>query len=321
MEWASLSPWIEAAALGGLRVFLLLVACVSVKHSKHLFGQRHGWTHRLVGGLQLLWILLGVTLCTVIPASSWCWIMYDCVLACLGTGATLTAAKEFPHRYVTNAPGQSGTLGQRAIVTQAEMIEHSFYQGLNLMQAIYLHGMACLGDTSHKIGRFVGLLIVTVPWWIRRSHFPVHSFSNNWKQTPRAQQTQMENILYRIKKCQYIFYKHCIYFGLNLSMAVRPFDLDSSWRIFWIALHTSYVMEFFLQTMVKRRMLTQGNMLRLQRLLMASSSLAAVATIIGKVQWSLCLASLVLNFWNRNADVANTMLIGGLAIMFMFPNY
>ena len=315
MDWSNVSQYIEIAALLGLRAFLILVGSISVKHSKHLFGQRLSWTHRLAGGLQLLWILIGATMCSIIPPPHPFWIIYDCVLALLGTGATLTAATEFPHKYVTNAPGQSGTLAQRALVTQAEMVEHSFYQGLNLVQAIYLHFMAHIGDSSTKVERFAGLFLVAAPWWIRQSHFPVQSFSQNWKLTPKAQQTPNEIFLYRIKKWQYLFYKHCIFFGLNISMAVKPFVLDYSWCVFWIALHTSYVMEFFLQTLVKRHLLTQANMLSLQKLLMISSSLAAIVAIIGKVQWSLCIASLVLNFVNRNFNVVNTMLIGSIALL------
>lgn len=62
---------------------------------------------------------------------------YDIILGILGTTATLTAARDFPHRHVINRPGESGTLSHGA--TQSEMVEHAFYQFLNLWQALYLH--------------------------------------------------------------------------------------------------------------------------------------------------------------------------------------
>jgi hypothetical protein len=134
---------------------------------------------------------------------------------------TLTAARDFPHRHVKNAEGQSGSLSTKAIITQAEMMEHAFYQVLNLIQVVYLHGLARWTVDAPLAYRLVTLFFATSPWWIRR-HFPVHSFSNNWKQTPKEKRTDIEVVLYMIKKSQYVFYKHFVLHGLNISFALYP---------------------------------------------------------------------------------------------------
>ena len=54
---------------------------------------------------------------------------YDVASGILGVGATFTAAKEFQHKEVLrNETGESGTLHQKANVTQSVMIEHAIYQ-------------------------------------------------------------------------------------------------------------------------------------------------------------------------------------------------
>ena len=85
---------------------------------------------------------------------------YDVASGILGVGATFTAAKEFQHKEVLrNETGESGTLHQKAIVTQSVMIEHAIYQvGLpsllcfSLSRTPSLHGvsniLAPTGTTS-----------------------------------------------------------------------------------------------------------------------------------------------------------------------------
>jgi len=377
----------------GLWLFLVTVGFISIWHGSILFLSRHGWTHRLLGGLMLLWLFLGACCCCYSmivlknrhddPSNEdndddirtqyyYWWFGYDIILGLLGTGATLTAAREFPHRHVRNEKGQSGTLHQKAIVTQSEMIEHDFYQGLNLIQAIYLHLVVVSsrrvdddGETSTRErnipSRLLLLFLVTYPWYFR-AKLPVHSFSDNWKEHERrAKQRQTregnkgflslkqqneELFLYKIKKWQYVFYKHVILHGLNLFVAVSdhlppstspPYSF--SWRVFWLLLNTSYVMEFFLQSLVKRRtIINQSTMLVLQRCLMTYASLGAVVFMIqvdtrgtsdhppGKNSLSLwfflSLASLTLNFTNRYHDVLNTMSIAcaALAIVWKYPS-
>ncbi len=244
---------------------------------------------------------------------SYFYFVYDAVLGCSGMILTYTATRDFPHRTIRNAPGQSGTLSEKATVTQAEMMEHLFYQFLNLWQALYLHSIVYL---SHCGMRWCALLLMTAPWYFRH-YFPVHSFQQNWQTTPMHQRTTMETILYKIKKGQYLFYKHVVLHGLNLTLCVTPMAMTNTpeWRIFWLCLNTSYVMEFFLQSLVKRRHIDQSTMLLLNRWLMLVSSVASLRAVLTVVRWDLCAFSLLLQFRNRHHDVFNTMLIATAALV------
>ncbi len=241
------------------------------------------------------------------------YLIYDVVLGCSGMLLTYTAAQDFPHRTIRNAPGQSGTLSEKATVTQAEMMEHLLYQFLNLWQALYLHSISYLSQYSM---RWCALLVVTAPWYFRH-YLPVHSFQQNWQTTPLQQRTTMETILYKVKKGQYLFYKHVVLHGLNLTLCVKPVAMTNApeWRIFWLCLNTSYVMEFFLQSLVKRRHMDQSTMLLLNRWLMLVSSVASLRAVLTVVRWDLCALSLLLQFRNRHHDVLNTMLIATAAIV------
>ena len=59
------------------------------------------------------------------------------------------------------------------------MLEHAFYQGLNLCQALYLHALLRV-PRHHTRARLALLGLVTSPWLVR-SRFPINSFSKNWK--------------------------------------------------------------------------------------------------------------------------------------------
>lgn len=303
---------IEVTSLWGLRLFLLLVLFASIRSAFILFLPTHGRSHRWMGGCHFLWIILGALIPydydSIARSRKYTFLLYDVVLGVLGTITTLTAARDFPHKYVKNADGQSGSLSKSAIVTQGEMKEHAFYQVLNIVQALYLHGFCHF--TPPIPYRLFALLLVTSPWWFRR-FFPVHSFSDNWKRTPKSQRTDTEVFLYMIKKTQYLFYKHFVLHGLNISFALHPSELPltKSWRIFWLHLNTSYVMEFFLQSLVKRRILSQQHMLWYQRLLIFSATLSSITPLTGTVRVGICFISLALNFCHRHHDVFNTMLI------------
>ena len=368
--------WIVVASVLGLAIFFVLVLAIAGANAKPLFFSLHGWSHRVAGAALLLWLVYGTvkviallvlsgkdeqtksvsstttaaTAAAAAPSSQQQWLLYDTILGLLGITATLTAARDFPHKYVQNAKGQSGSLSHKALVTQAEMIEHSFYQALNLLQAWYLHFVSTVTATATvsatasatvstnannnaKWKIALALWCVTSPWYLRQQ-FPVHSFSNNWNITPEHQRTTQEVLLYRIKKGQYLFYKHVLLHGLNISVALQQlmiihdnnndnnnssttstiFTISPAWRIYWLALNTSYVMEFFLQTMVRRRVLTVSQMFALQRLLMVTSSIAATMILFQKqlVHSSVCLVSLILNLVHRKHDVSNVLITAGI---------
>jgi hypothetical protein len=316
--------WHRTLLISGLQIFLVVVGLLSIRRFSVLFGQRHGWRHRLCGGLNFAWLVAGC--CTIGQqcSSRRFALCYDIALACFGIAATLTAARDFPHRYVSNPDGQSGTLSRQAIVTQSEMVEHSFYQGLNLCQALYLHYSAKSQQTESAgaealLFRWIALLAVTAPWWMRRQ-FPVHSFSDNWKKVDHAKKEEIA--LYKVKKAQYMFGKHVILHGLNLTVCchgngatfVSDLISSASWRIFWICLNTAYVMEFFLQSLVKRGVIEQPTMLLLNLTLMVISSIAALDSVLGHVRWDLCVVSCFLNMIHRGHDVLNTMAIAATVI-------
>jgi hypothetical protein len=67
-------------------------------------------------------------------------------------------------------------------------------------------------------------------------------------------------------------------------------------------------MEFFLQTLVKKKRLSQSNMLFLQQVLMIASTVAAIGVLV-QVNMIVSMSSLVLNFVNRKHDLINTGLL------------
>ena len=73
-------------------------------------------------------------------------------------------------------------------------------------------------------------------------------------------------------------------------------------------LNCSYVMEFFLQTLVKKKKFSQMTMLNLQKVLMAAATLATVPVLL-EVSLPVTLISLILNFVNRKHDFLNTLFI------------
>ena len=142
-----------------------------------------------------------------------------------------------------------------------------YYQGLNLLQIFCLH---LLPQISSLYIRLAVLAVMTSPWLIRHL-FPVNSFrcernlplyarhsisrsfifSDNWtKHNPGV----VVSLLYRLKKSQYMLYKHFLLHGLNITVAISRADfIETDWfRLFWVSLNTSYVMEFFMQTLVKK---------------------------------------------------------------------
>lgn len=312
--------------LVGLLVFLAVVVCIGLSNVRIIFLDWHGIQHRVAGAVHLGLLIYGALSVKNHTERQITSCVYDVVLGISGTWTTWTASRDFPHRYVSNANGQSGTLSEGAMVTQNEMREHLFYEFLNLWQACYLHGLYHMLEHQHDgIEARLSLLCLTTAPWTVRQHFPVHSFSDNWTKDSGKMRNGLENAMYRAKKWQYVFYKHFVLHGLNISACVTGnvrFIHSQEWRIFWISLNTAYVMEFFLQSLVKRRVLNNVTMLFLNRWLMLVSSLAALQAIVLSdppiIRVSVCLASLVLNFGNRHHDLANTMFV---AAIYTFVNF
>ena len=347
-------------SISGLNLFFtLLLTTLTLSNNASglkLFTHPHGRIHRLTGLFHLLWLLYGALFLinnnhyTQNGKNDWhrkC-LLYDITLGTSGIITTLTAASSFPHRHIHNRPGESGTLSNDAIVTQGEMVEHSFYQGVNLVQVVFLHFVTWVLVVDERVlpivvvfvKRFGMLLVVTLHWAIRK-RFPVNSFSANWRRKnvemkknnrhhdknggirvgteKESKYLWLINGMYRFKKWQYVFYKHMILHGLNISVASSyqsykndttslPLPLTPQWRIFWLLLNTSYVMEFFLQSLVKRQVLSQKFMMVLNALLMISASIASMkSNVLGQVKVEAALISLFLNFYNRGHDVLNTM--------------
>ena len=292
-----------AKFLSILFFFLLLNVIV---RAPGMFFKKHGRRHGTAGLLYLIWLIVGFAETTVgIPSFSL--VMYDVILGFLGIILTLSAAADFPHKNVQNLA--SGTLDDKATVTYSEMIEHSFYQGLNLIQIIYLH---TINPSVSLPMRVVCAVFVTLPW-LARGLFPINKFSDNYKNSTDAM--TLIGILYRTKKYQYVFYKHFLLHGLNISVALSGECLArrQDFRPYWMLLNTSYVMEFFLQTLVKKGHLRQATMLGLQQLLMLPSTLAALV-VLRSVSPLLASVSLALNFARRKRDVSNTAGLLGAAL-------
>ncbi|GBG29872.1 Hypothetical Protein FCC1311_060922 [Hondaea fermentalgiana] len=291
--------------------FFAVLLSVLIPNSR-MFMKRHARRHRIAALMYLVWLLFGFTdLYLDVGINQF---VFHVVLGCLGVAVTLSAAFDFRfHERVRNRA--SGTLEKETTVTFSEMIEHSFYQALNLVQISYLHLVSL---SPRPAWQNMGLLMCATAPWLLRSHFPVNSFSKNYASVPLSSYSP-ELILYRIKKWQYVFYKHALLHGVNISAALRAGSSGLSlvdeplFRLYWLSLNCSYVMEFFLQTLVKKRYMSQSVLLTLQRLLMAVSSVSALFVLL-YVRLDVCLISFGLNMVNRGHDFVNTAIVLVLAL-------
>ena len=130
-----------AAAILILALFVAIVCSFALRHADILFVPRHGRKHRVAGAAYVCWLALGVAGLLLHdaddPPSRGRTAAYDVVLALLGTVATFSAAHDFGGRRLTSKV--SGVLDDRALVTKSEMLEHGFYQLLNLAQILGLY--------------------------------------------------------------------------------------------------------------------------------------------------------------------------------------
>jgi hypothetical protein len=229
---------------------------------------------------------------------------FDLALGVAGVVLALTAAFEFkdPHleRRVRNVA--SGPLDPDQTVTHEEMLEHAFYQGLNLAQIAFLHLAASSAASAGSFGapspgsplsapaaraRALALLAVTAPWLLR-GFFPINRFSHNYTR-PGRDPRALTSRLYRLKKWQYVSLKHLLQHGLNVAVATHTgadaaalasLARSTAFRAYWLALNAAFVIEFFAQTLVKRGYARQASALRVNLALMvASTGLAVVGPI------------------------------------------
>ena len=294
-----------AALLCGFAAVVLLYV---IRNARALFLPRYGRSHRLCGGAYFAWLLLGIAECAVgARRSAATTLFFDAVLGLLGVAATLTAARDFGH---VRRSAASGTLDEDATVTRSEMVEHAFYQALNLAQILGLHAIAAGAAPPRVV-----LVLQTAPW-ILRGRFPVNSFSANYD---RGGGATLTGVLYRAKKYQYVLYKHALLHGLNASSALFPACRvapgSGRFRAYWLSLNAAYTHEFFLQTLVKKKIMAQGPMLALNGLLMAGSSAAAARILLAHVRWPVAAASFFLNVVHRHHDFANTLLVAAAAAL------
>ena len=299
-------------------LFLLISICCFfgvlfffVTKNCKMFFKPIGKLHALNGFIALVLLVYGFADVFINKQTH---MAYHVLLGVVLTFLPITAL-EFGHEKVDNVA--SGSLDPHATISRSEMLEHVFYQMLNLVNILYYHSIPHVEYSSIYMLCFLSSGI-----WVFRDFFPVNRFSDNYtKIDPKS--TDWIRLLYRMKKWQYVFLKHFLQFGLNLSIAImatnyRPHMIYSlEFRWFWMFLNTSFVMEFFLQTMVKKGYLQQKMMLELNFLLMICSSITAVFLMHKFVFWQAGLASLVLNFVNRKHDTLNMgIMICGIYIVY-----
>ena len=310
--------------------YLILIVVIIQGGFKSLFLKKTARRHRLSGLIYLAWIVV----CTLDAH----FLFFDgyypliafstIVLNIMGIIVTLSAAYGFSyHKRVQNVA--SGVLDEDSTVTFNEMIEHSFYQMVNLVQIIFFHGVYCVtqlyydqlysylmimtnkNDISNTIIlQCIGLVFVTSLWLIRNK-FPVNHFSDNYT---KGQSTR-EALLYRLKKYQYVFYKHFLLHGLNITLVLRyeilsDMAVNQQFRLYWIGLNLAYVSEFFLQTLVKRKKLKQWKMIMIQQcLLMPLTTILTLPIIYKYVNLNVAMLSLLFNFMHRGHDFTNTIFV------------
>jgi hypothetical protein len=314
-----MASFITISLYGIIIYFLCLILIVS-RHPS-IFFRRFGRNHRLAGLVYLCILLQGVwdqVLIDILGEPALLSpIYFDLLLGFTGIVLSLSAAYDF--RFAHDASKvqniASGALDESATITVAEMIEHSFYQIVNVVQALFLHVVWRYDDL---FSRLIALALVTSPW-LFRSLFPINHFSDNYTKAG-TDPASIIGILYRLKKYQYLLYKHCLLHGLNITVAFTGLNIASTtwFRLYWLSLNTAYVMEFFMQTLVKRRLLDQSIMLALNQFLMLVSTSTAWP-VLSQLLMAPCVVSLVMNLTRRGRDFSNVSVV--CAITFLIKTY
>jgi len=337
------------------------VLSVVAPHAPRLFAPRFGRGHRLAGAAHLVLLLVGVAdlLARVSQASFGASarppldlvalplgrarvsgaFLYDALLGVSGCALTITAASDFgiPRARLRNRA--SGALDDDQTVTREEIVEHLFYQVLNVTQMVFLRIAPIVAATHGRSGACASLALATAPW-LFRSAFPTNRFSANYRRLPErsagttnaVSSFRVTRRLYRLKKAQYVFLKHVLQHGLNAGVVVAATRASSSpsspssladtlfFRAYWLTLNTAFVMEFFMQTLVKKNKLSQRTMLRANKTLMFTSSLAA-AFVVAKASLVAAATSCALNVLSpaREARTVALALAAAVAVDGTWP--
>mmetsp|Transcript_12206 Transcript_12206/g.39263 ORF Transcript_12206/g.39263 Transcript_12206/m.39263 type:complete len:240 (+) Transcript_12206:234-953(+) len=201
---------------GALALFFVRLLLAMAAHP-HMLLPRYGRTHRLTGSLLLLYLMLGLADVRLTPLLRLRG-AYDIGLSLLGLATAFSAARDFGSARVhLRGSEASGILDEKATVSRSEMLEHCFYQLLNLCQVGFLYASAAL---PHSRAARTALAAALLLPWLARSRFPVNSFSANYKTPGVGGTTPLIRFLYRLKKWQYLLYKHFLLHGLNVSVAM-----------------------------------------------------------------------------------------------------
>ena len=295
-------------------IWLSLVKAVlleSEPRKKRLITASHGRPHRLLGLLLLALITLGTLVTSPLSLGTpwsdysgddgaqlnfFSWLTYDVLLHALAIATTISAVTYFgTARTQTRINNEaSGPLDEHATVTREEMVEHAFFQVINAAMIAYLHAAAYIRDEQHAL-RAVCLLAATAPW-LWRNRVPYHSFRKNYV----GKKVTLTRAMYAVKKWQFVLYKHALLHGLNVSTCALPNVHDvvhrKDFRIYWIVLNASYVLEFFMQSLVRARALPQSFMVALNIALMVAASICATPLVLSNVCVAAACTSLFLNF-------------------------
>lgn len=286
-------------------VLLLVVSARSARAFTGKFGRRHR-----VCGIAHLGVLCVRARDVVVVADARGRggvesVLLDLALFVSGLALTLTAHADFAkaHAAAESRQKASGPLHAKTTVTGPEMLEHAFYHLVNGFQIVYVHVVRQEWFRSLPVATRCTCAVAATSIWWKRSAFPVNSFSRNYK----SGMPDIESVLYRVKKWQYVLYKTVLLHGLNVSLAVRPVNLPETleWRMYWTLLNAAYVLEFFLQTLVKRKYIKQGTMLLMNQALMVISTVAVLPILRSAVLPTAALVALTLNFFNRKREMVN----------------
>eukprot|EP00600_Ochromonadales_sp_CCMP1393_P008662 CAMPEP_0174969434 /NCGR_PEP_ID=MMETSP0004_2-20121128/8758_1 /TAXON_ID=420556 /ORGANISM="Ochromonas sp., Strain CCMP1393" /LENGTH=152 /DNA_ID=CAMNT_0016218919 /DNA_START=253 /DNA_END=708 /DNA_ORIENTATION=- len=135
LEYDGFQGLLEKVSLYSGIIFFVYLARLMI-HKKRMFMKQQGRRHALLGLAYFLWISTGF-LNLLRHEEMVNFLLFDVVLGILGILLPLSAAEDFSHKRIKNIA--SGTLDAHATVTHSEMIEHSFYQAINLVQVLFFH--------------------------------------------------------------------------------------------------------------------------------------------------------------------------------------